>query len=438
MCNIPPQTCPQDPSIVLGNVVTECFLKGAMNGSYEFKSPKDLANPALMKAVFRVQDGSENSCSARHYTMKLPKTEAEALAWAEPCTVGQLGGFLLPQGCVGNNPKASSSTQAKCCAGNISNIKLCPKGYCINNDTCGQIISNWCTQNGIGDKQCQDYIKNSKNDSMKIKVVNDILNQLIKKPYGTDLKNNPFKKDIVKLCSSAPKGTTPPGACDTFLNKYCKKYTREDLGEDEDLAALCGCHLDPTVYNKYKQMIVPGGTLQKECDPACFNGIAIRQGTGACKKDECTQAVCVINFKNKDVQKLIQEGIDIDQNCYGKPDQGNLCVFSLTVDGAKELKEKNIKVSQNCGSCGLWDPNNPNMKQPAPIDCKNIQKSIGQYYKLPANGGKPPANGGKPPANGGKPPVNGKPPANGNIWVYAGVGLIIFIILVGLIIFLLG
>ena len=377
MCNVPPQTCPQDGSIVRGTVSTDCFLQGA-GIKQKFKGPQDFANPALMKEVFGVQDGFPYFCSDQRYDLKLPSTTQEALQQSTACVIqvnnDKYDGWKLPKGCVGNNPSGNTLLNVQCCAGDAVYAN-CPYGYCPNNDGCGNVMSQWCKQNGANDPYCKDYFKNSINDSQKKIVAGDIVSSYVNPQYP-QLQNNPFSNIIYNVCKNAPSG-----GCDEFLYKNCARYTRSDLSADPNLSDLCGCHLPAPEYNKYKDLKVPGGIIQKQCDPLCFDVDTIQEGVN-CQDNKCTQAVCIIDFSNENIQKFIQEGAKLDQNCYGSPGKGNDCVFSLNVNGARELKETNINVSQNCGSCKLWDPDNPNMT-PASLDCKNLSSSIENYFNNP-------------------------------------------------------
>jgi hypothetical protein len=118
-----------------------------------------------------------------------------------------------------------------------------------------------------------------------------------------------------------------------------------------------------------------------------------------------------MDFNTQNVQKLIQDGLNLNQNCVGSKGQGNMCVFSLNVDQAKVLKEHNINVSQNCGSCKVYDPDNASLGL-GTVDCKNLSNSIGNYFANQPSGG-------------------------GKVWMYVafGVAVIFVLLIIGIVLY---
>ena len=378
MCSISSKICPQDNSIVTGTVSTGCFPKGSqdLGRLYTFKTSQDFLNPGLMRSVFNVENGSSYYCSDPKFTMKLPSNQEELnqQVLELECQTG-VKGWILKSGCIGNNPPSNPKIIDKCCSELNTNSGICPKGYCPNSSICNQIITQKCIENGLNDEYCQSYFKNSQDQSGLKTTTNKILNTIVQSgPCSGDLQNNPCSSQIYQLCKKSPYGS-----CDEFLFDKCKKYTRDEISLDPQLSKLCGCHLSAEQYNKYKQLQVPGGIIQKECDPLCSNVDAIQVGV-ECNPNKCSQAVCIMDFSTQNVKQMIQDGVNLDQNCVGKPNQGNVCVFSLNVNGANILKEKNINVSQNCGSCAIYDPNRPELGI-SNIDCKNLNSSINNFFQ---------------------------------------------------------
>lgn len=411
MCSVPPKTCPQDGGIVSGTVPTVCFLEGAVSRDrkYTFRGPQDLANPTIMQQVFNTGNGFNNQCTNTRYSLQLPSTAQDALTQAKSCSidVGKAKGWVLPQGCVGNNPSGNLQVYSQCCAG-VLPFNKCPKGYCPNSDQCVAPVSQWCIENGMNDPLCKAYFIQSLNDSAKKSVANNVLNGLF--TGGTSvcsgqLQNNPCSLMAYNFCKNAPYG-----ACDEFLYKMCNTYTRDELNNDPNLQALCGCHLSPEQYNEYKNLQVPGGILQKQCDPLCASSQVIQEGVN-CLPNQCTQTVCIMDFSNENIKKLIQEGIVLNQNCVGSPDSGTVCVVSVNIDEAQNVIEQDISVSQKCGSCKIYDPDHPEAGL-TDVDCKNLAGGIKSYF-----------------ANQPKPKTK--------LWLYLGVSIALFtiIVLIGLFIY---
>lgn len=410
MCKVPPQTCPQDGGLAAGDINSVCFVVGAQSPDKKmsFKGPQDFANPELMKKVFNVSTGSSEGCG-QFYNMVLPGSVQEAVNVASACTVrgqqGQLPGWYLINRCVGNNPSGTILLNTQCCNG-VNDVSKCPKGYCPANNNCIETMTTYCINNGSDDPQCALYFKNSNNDLAKKQVVNNLIRYYTSNPYSNDLTKNPFANNIYNLCRNAP-----PGTCDSFLYKACNPYTRDQLNNNQTLLNLCGCHLNPTQYNKYKDLKVFGGLFQSQCDPLCSNIDTIQQGND-CNDVKCSQNVCIIDFSTDNVKKLVQEGLNLNQDCIGVPGQGNTCIVSLNIEQANEVIEKNIKVSQKCGSCKLVDLDNTSMT-PVDLDCNDLTSGIKNYFDK------------KP-----------QPPKKNNLLLYILIGtvgiLILLIIAIGL------
>lgn len=372
MCQNPAKVCPQDNNIVTGTVPTMCFPKGAKGGGYEFKSIDDLANPTIMRNVFGAVQGTNDVCSDMRYSLgPLPTSSQEARKQGKVCkTTANTEGWVLPVGCIGNNPSGGLDVQAKCCAGLLF-PSVCPQGFCPNSDQCVNVMSSWCKTNGP-DSVCTSYFQNSLNDSAKKDVVNNVI-QNISQSCG--LRTCP--SSYYNMCKLGPAGS-----CDDFLNNACKNYDRADLNASGTLTQVCGCHLPPSEYNKYAHLQTPVGMIQRQCDPLCGDTTVIQQGNN-CKPNRCTQTVCIMDFSNKNIQNMVQNGVNLDQNCYGTPGQGNTCIFSLTIDDAKNVIEKNINVSQKCGGCQIYDPSTGNLGN---LDCGDLNGSIKNYFGLSGGG----------------------------------------------------
>lgn len=404
MCNVPPQTCPQDGGLVVGDKNSVCFPIGAQSPDRKlsFNGPQDFANQKLMQQIFGVTNGDSEGCG-QYYKMNLPGSVAEALAVSTTCKIhgdqGQLDGWTLVNRCMGNNPSGTILLNVQCCNGN-KDLSQCPKGYCPGNNNCIDTLTTYCINNGVEDPQCMSYFKNSNNDLAKKQVANNLIDYYTSNPYSNDLLTNPFSGVIYNLCKNVA-----PGSCDSFLYTACNNYTRDQLDNNKTLLNLCGCHMNPTQYNKYKDLEVFGGLFQSQCDPLCSDINVIQQGND-CQAQKCSQSVCIIDFSTNDVKKLVQDGLNLNQNCFGVPGQGNTCIISLNIDQAKEVIEKNIKVSQKCGSCKLIDSNNISMT-PVDLDCNDLTSGIKNYFDNKPN----------------------PPPKSNNIMIYIFISIIGFLVL---------
>jgi len=99
--------------------------------------------------------------------------------------------------------------------------------------------------------------------------------------YGKDFTNSisnatPLQGQLIKMCSD----TRLPGACDLFLQNYCRNKLPSEVANDPTLNSMCGCYV-----------------TDNACDPGCKLSTTVKRvpdpTTG--KPNECNSTVCVIN-----------------------------------------------------------------------------------------------------------------------------------------------
>src|SRR3989344_2009323 len=213
-----------------------------------------------------------------------------AYSVGKPCPGCNPVCFLqLRNACRPQVPNLDGSDLAQCCSGSQLQCPApqypfcCPPTYCINNNTCGPFMSDWCIKTGFvpgRNSPCEQYLRNSSNADMKMMVTRNWINDQLTK-NNTTLQNQPNIKSIAEICRIAP-----PGTCDSIMQQQCQIYSRDEIEADPSLATLCGCFMRPSNYDKYKNIITQNGKLYPQCDPACMNAYAVQPGSN-CKYQPC-------------------------------------------------------------------------------------------------------------------------------------------------------
>jgi hypothetical protein len=265
----------------------------------------------------------------------------------------------------------------ECCFDQIpqtaSKAGTCDTGYCSCGSKCREAMKEYCLTNGYDPKGdgsgiCRKFISTTSNGFTKKDITLALLDENYKVPG--DAKGNPFNKNAVELCN-----LIEPGSCDVKLDEVCSGFTRKDLDEDDSLKSLCGCHLDPEVYNSYNAISLQG-IVPKECDPLCEYPNTIRQGDGAGGERTCKVNVCVIDVSNIGAinSSINQSDFNINQICSNNSggDSAAACYIALDTydDFNNKVTESGIDINQQCGgNCYVFDPKDPEKK--TKVDCSS-------------------------------------------------------------------
>lgn len=299
--------------------------------------------------------------------------------------------WYLNGGCIPQDPNINSGDMALCCSTGLDCPNApycCPKGVCKDTSKCGDFMSNRCQTVGLSDPACSNYISTTSNQDSLKKVVQSFLNYQITNNPQT-LQNQPKIQDIITMCQKAP-----PGTCDNILKNQCQIYSRDDIASDPNLSTLCGCFMRPSNYQLYRNLIVDkSGNLLTQCDPACMNAYALQpaqidsSGNVLCKYGPCNSPICIIDFRDENVQKAWSSGVDLSQNCVAVGTDPSVCFIGMSKADAEQYLTKDITISQNCDKSFLWDTSSTSPNPPLiPLDTSDPAQSIANYYGIPYKG----------------------------------------------------
>jgi len=212
----------------------------------------------------------------------------------------------------------------------------------------------------IGTPQTSDCLRfiqeNAANASQYAPVVGGMVNEYlnvqnnpITSAASDGANNDPFIDQIVSICSSAP------GACDTALTLKCQGVTRDSLGNNINLANLCGCFMPSDQYSQYA-----GFGVTRICDPLCSLGTSVKPvdpsapATNA-KFERCNQSICVMDDITIKLLSSVSGNITFSQAC-GNCGAGNngdascRCFISDTTVQAINSLVGDVSFQQACGN----------------------------------------------------------------------------------------
>lgn len=253
-------------------------------------------------------------------------------------------------------------------------------------------VSDKCSNDG---SPCAMYLSDFKNSpsgqkTIKKAIINFIDNNAEKSSIrkngqpvpdyisSRDKTNNFFTSVIPNLCS------TVPGACDDVLSYYCASHTRDELNKDDTLRKMCGCYLQAGGENQQKPLEMkykmtnppqtkaqyPFPDLKVPCDPLCnFRNVVQKDQNinGNWQPDKCQSTVCIMDNININIINSKTGGIYLKQEC----SDGQCFIDRNVVNQIKNAEEKhNVKISDNCKKCFLFDPSNPG--DPQCVNCKTF------------------------------------------------------------------
>lgn len=254
------------------------------------------------------------------------------------------------------DPTPTNST-TKCCTGKISTDKAtqecegrdhcCGVGYCPTGGSCGFAMAEYCGKYGL-DNNCETFLDQTTIANRRV-VADQIIDSWYKN--GQKIQGNPGNKAIIEICNKAP------GACDLKLDQICQQLTSlDEMNRDPELIKLCGCHIPSRIYDPAYKGVVP-----EKCAPSCVYPDAIQRGNGRGQPDACTQNVCVIDNVTIDiVNSNVGGGVTLKSLC---PGGGNRCYISNdTVNVLNSKISGDVKFLENCGSCTMYDANDPTAK----------------------------------------------------------------------------
>lgn len=175
------------------------------------------------------------------------------------------------------------------------------------------------------------------------------------------------------------------GVCDSYLNKWCKNITREQISKwfelskktgiqlYADMAQMCGCHLPSSEY-----IYTP-----TQCDPVCLLPNTIKN-----QGKTCDQNVCIMDNININIGLNIGEKITFTTMCGNCLPGQCKCIFSnINVKQSGIDSFLGIDFVTNCGNnCFIQDKVGGKLR---PIDCSKVKEELIKET-TPTNGPSPP------------------------------------------------
>lgn len=411
-CGPCPFDCPKSRTPIDSRYVKVGAIGTDQSGKKrQFKSCDDFADKKFMKSV--LGDFESNVCPKEGYHLNIPEDAAHAQCRTKQLNGGK--GLSLVNGCITGVIKNTLNEKLRCCVGEMDNeAQECEMGLCLNSKRCVRnskedgVLWPLCYNEAYKGKYnpyCKKFIQKTSDPLLQWTVVNYVT-QPLQEEINTqgkkfDFAKSKFKKVTREVCSDAS-----PGFCDDVLTKACKGLTRAQVANDPDLLALCGCHMDDKVYDKYSKVLVgEGGKTQWQCDPLCNDVTAIQRAfpgkEGCIPPNECTQTICVIDITAENVKKMINNGVFFSQKCAGGTGQGSTCYIGFTDKDADYLKQTNVKWNQECTNCFKFNPGDPQDKTTTKLNCSG---SVLGGSKGNGNGD---GDGGNGDGNGGNGDGNG-------------------------------
>ena len=270
----------------------------------------------------------------------------------------------------------------------MANVSTCSSGPIGASDpACQSIMANFCTTDDVGGRT---YVEKWQGDNLTSECrafANAIrptqpnryvpaTNGLASRYLVTDqnavtfqqqgsLVYDPDIETVVEVCQDFP------GGCDNILSNYCEGFTREDLGENPNLAKLCGCFLSDAEYDKYTGSF----GVEPICDPACVIQSTVKpvDPNDPTLTRRCNQTVCVIDDVTINVLGQTTTGdINFAQACAACSNAGCTCSISDVSISAVESVVGNINFDQNCGgppTCFQRDENGV----PQEVECSLLE-----------------------------------------------------------------
>lgn len=192
-------------------------------------------------------------------------------------------------------------------------------------------------------------------------------NNPITSPASNGANHDPFVDELVGICRSAP------GACDAVLTDKCLGVTREQLGNNINLANLCGCFMADSEYTRYA-----GFGVDRICDPVCTLGSSVKPANPSAQPEEaefarCNQSICVIDDVTVNLLSSVSGDITFSQACgnCGANNQGAAscrCFITDTSVQAINSLVGDVEFSQQCGGAPVCYETQPNGVQ-LEVDC---------------------------------------------------------------------
>lgn len=252
---------------------------------------------------------------------------------------GKANSFIIANACVKGPPpvnRTDRDVKIKCCTGNQTDFQnKCPIGYCPEGKNCYDIMKQVCIEQGINFPECDTYLRDG-DCSTRMSIAKDWIKKNYLDPQMNINTNLNTDKTLTELC------TNVPGACTDFLNFQCRNFSREDVSQDSNLGNLCGCFLPKTDKNGENNY---WSEVPRECDAVCAN--SVHDGT-KCNPTKCDKSVCMVAIDANNIEEWTKGKIDINQNCGGGK---GLCYISVSVNDAKKLETKGVKIDQKCTKC---------------------------------------------------------------------------------------
>lgn len=165
--------------------------------------------------------------------------------------------------------------------------------YC-SNDSEEAMTAKW-----VGTAQTKDCLRYVSENAGNLGFYGDVIESMVTRYLLTENKpitsptsdgalHDPFIDTIVQVCRENA------GACDDVLLQKCAGVTREQLGQNVNLANLCGCFLDDAEYTKFSSFGV-----DRVCDPLCVIGSSVKPlNTETFNPAEflaCQDSICIID-----------------------------------------------------------------------------------------------------------------------------------------------
>lgn len=139
-----------------------------------------------------------------------------------------------------------------------------------------------------------------------------------------------------------------PILCQQTLERLCVNITPDQISRDPGLLRWCGCYMSEEAYDRYVTLY----GIQKECTPSCNNAQAIPlPGDNGFGVKQCRRNTCVVDDLAIDIGRSIvgsDEGISINQACYGCAEGGCQCLMADTTIRIIESRVGSIQLTQQC------------------------------------------------------------------------------------------
>lgn len=246
--------------------------------------------------------------------------------------------------------------------------------YC-SNDTEENMKSKWTgtAQN----KDCLRYVsENAGNLDFYGDVIGAMVNRYlitenrpITSPQSDGGNHDPFIDTILQICRENA------GACDDVLTQKCAGVTREELGQNVNLAGLCGCFLDDSEYTKFSSFGV-----ERVCDPLCVIGSSVKPldttTFNPAKFQTCKDTICIID--DVTVQVLagsVTGDISFSQvcgSCAGEGSSTGSCRCYITDTSLQAVNSlvKDVTFNQQCGGAPqCWESSGVPGTPLTQVDC---------------------------------------------------------------------